>query len=111
MGVYIVYQKEGKKADRAGILFEAIKSGDAIQANRIYSAEFGNSQYRPEFSRDSAWWKYNATANIKQNHEITIEDVYRRAGYKVPFNKRYAEIVCQIATEKHGGIWDWYWEY
>lgn len=109
---YIVYQKEGKLADAAREYEQARIAGRMDDAVEIYLRATGDKRELPPL--DDCWWTNNAGAVIRRTHNVTNADVrryLRRAPDAHISDKDYARAVCALAARKHGGKWDYYYEY
>ena len=107
--MYFVEQKSGQLATAAAQLTQAVAAHDWVAVAATWQAAMGTPPPVP-LGEEYTWWRFNAPDRIRRNHGITVAQV-RAAGGDVRADKRYARICCRLAQRKHGGTWEYHYEY
>ena len=100
--MYYIEQVEGKLAEAAHQVWQAVKDGDMETAKMIYRQFVGEP-----LTDNAVWWRYNAPSSVRCASGLTIADCVKFHGT----SKQRAHQAARLAERKVGGKWQVVYEY
>lgn len=105
---YYITQIAGERHDQAQE-YTRLRKISLASAQKYY-LEITGEQGAPS---ESVWWLYNAADILASRNSITITDIlsYRGRPFRAISEHDRARAECVLATRKHGGVWQIFYEY
>ena len=100
-------QVSGSLCDTAKQLEKTVATGDQKTAIQIYTTVVKNGSYA---EWGSCWWCFNASQRIRQEHSISYSDIVAAGGIFAD-EEQWAKTTAKLAALRHGGKWDYFYEY